>query len=102
MTKIFAFLVGQSCRSALISWAAQRRRPTEDVKFFVLHPPRFSSLNYSIKVMYFMNYAPQLAHFQGVLSHFAEDQLKCLSMNHLYQKLTFFNRAWSSLIKIFS
>jgi hypothetical protein len=28
MTKIFTFLVGQSCRSALNSWAAQQRRPT--------------------------------------------------------------------------
>jgi hypothetical protein len=27
-TKIFAFLVGQSCCSALNSWAAQQRRPT--------------------------------------------------------------------------
>ena len=38
MTKFFAFLVGQSCRSALNSWAAQQRRPTEDVKNSVLHP----------------------------------------------------------------
>ena len=38
MTEIFTFLVGQSCRSALNSWAAQQRRPTEDVKIFVLHP----------------------------------------------------------------
>jgi len=38
MTKIFIFLVGQSCRSALNSWAAQQRRPTEDMKIFVLHP----------------------------------------------------------------
>jgi len=37
MTKIFAFLVGQSCHSALKSWAAQQRRPTKDVKIFVLH-----------------------------------------------------------------
>ena len=36
MTKISTFLVGQSCRSALNSWAAQQRRPTEDVKIFVL------------------------------------------------------------------
>ena len=41
MTKIFTFLVGQSCRSALNSWAAQQRRPTEDVKIFVLHPFSF-------------------------------------------------------------
>jgi hypothetical protein len=32
MTKIFIFLAGQSCRSALNSWAAQQRRRTEDVK----------------------------------------------------------------------
>jgi hypothetical protein len=38
MTKIFTFVAGQSCRSALNSWAAQQRRPTEDVKVFVLHP----------------------------------------------------------------
>jgi len=38
MTKIFTFLVGQSCCSALKSWAAQQRRPTDDVKIFVLHP----------------------------------------------------------------
>jgi len=37
MTKIFIFLVGQSCRSALNSWAAQQRRPTEDMKISVLH-----------------------------------------------------------------
>jgi hypothetical protein len=34
--KIFACLVGQSCRSALNSWAAQQRRPTEDVKIFLM------------------------------------------------------------------
>jgi hypothetical protein len=40
MTKIFIFLVGQSCRSALNTWAAQQRRPTDDVKIFdlSLHP----------------------------------------------------------------
>jgi len=38
MKKIITFLVGQSCRSALNFWAAQQRRPTEDVKIFVLHP----------------------------------------------------------------
>ena len=38
MTRIFPIVVGQSCRSALNSWAAQQRRPTEDVKIFVLHP----------------------------------------------------------------
>jgi len=37
-TKFFAFPVGQSCRSALNSWAAQQRRPTEDTKNFVLRP----------------------------------------------------------------
>jgi hypothetical protein len=40
MTKIFPFLVGQSCRSALKSWAARQRRPTDDVKVFVLRPRR--------------------------------------------------------------
>jgi hypothetical protein len=38
MTKIFTFLAGQSCCSALNSWAAQQRRPTEDVEIFVPHP----------------------------------------------------------------
>jgi hypothetical protein len=38
MTKIFIFLVGQSCRSALNSWAAQQRRITEDMENLVLHP----------------------------------------------------------------
>jgi hypothetical protein len=38
-TKIFTFQVGQSCRSALNSWAAQQRRPTGDMKILVLHPP---------------------------------------------------------------
>jgi hypothetical protein len=38
MTKIFAFLVGQSCRSALNSWAAQQRRPAENMEIFVLRP----------------------------------------------------------------
>jgi hypothetical protein len=37
-TKIFAIVVGQSCRSALNSWAAQQRRPTKDVKILVLRP----------------------------------------------------------------
>jgi hypothetical protein len=37
MTNIFTFLVGQSCRSALNSWAAQQRRPTEDGKIFGPH-----------------------------------------------------------------
>jgi hypothetical protein len=37
-TKTFTFLVGQSCRSALNSWAAQQCRPTDDVKVFVLRP----------------------------------------------------------------
>jgi hypothetical protein len=37
-TKFFTCLVGQSCRSALNSWAAQQRRPTEDVEIFVPHP----------------------------------------------------------------
>ena len=33
-----AFMVGQSCCSAMNSWAAQQRRPTGDAKNFVLHP----------------------------------------------------------------
>ena len=37
-TRIFSFPVGQSCRSALNSWAAQQRRPTDDVKIFVMRP----------------------------------------------------------------
>jgi hypothetical protein len=37
MTRIFTFVVGQSCRSAMNSWAAQQRRPTADVKISVLH-----------------------------------------------------------------
>ena len=32
MTKIFTLLAGQSCRAALNFWAAQQRRPAEDVK----------------------------------------------------------------------
>ena len=44
MTKIFTFLVGQSCRSALNSWAAQQRRPTDGVKIFVLYPPNRPAL----------------------------------------------------------
>jgi hypothetical protein len=46
MTKIHTFLVGQSCRSALNYWAAQQRRPTDDVKIFVLHLPAHFPLNY--------------------------------------------------------
>ena len=38
-TKISAFPVGQSCCSALNSWAAQQRRPTEDTEIFDLRPP---------------------------------------------------------------
>jgi len=38
-TEFFAFLVGQSCCSALKSWAARQRRPTKDVKIFVVRPP---------------------------------------------------------------
>jgi hypothetical protein len=37
MTKTFTFLVGQSCRSALNTWAARQRRPTEHMKISVLH-----------------------------------------------------------------
>jgi hypothetical protein len=39
MTKIFTFLAGQSCRSALNSWAAQQPS-NDDVKILVLrtHP----------------------------------------------------------------
>ena len=44
MTKIFTFLVGQSCRSALNSWAAQQRRPAEDTKLLVLRPRREQEL----------------------------------------------------------
>ena len=36
MTKTFSSPVGQSCCSALNSWAARQRRPTEDMKAFVL------------------------------------------------------------------
>jgi len=45
MTKIFTFLVGQSCRSAPNSRAAQQRRPTKDAKIFVLRPFLFSVLS---------------------------------------------------------
>jgi hypothetical protein len=45
MTTIFAFLVGQSCRSALNFWAAQRR-PTDDVKVFVLRSFRKFSTDF--------------------------------------------------------
>jgi hypothetical protein len=38
MTKIFTFLVGQSCGSSLYSWAAQQRRPAEDVEILVMRP----------------------------------------------------------------
>ncbi|MGD0411201.1 MAG: hypothetical protein ABSC18_05810 [Verrucomicrobiota bacterium] len=37
-TEFFAFPVGQSCCSALKSWAARQRRPTRDVKIFVMRP----------------------------------------------------------------
>ena len=40
-TEFFAFPVGQSCCSALNSWAAQQRRPTKDAKILVLHPSQF-------------------------------------------------------------
>ena len=40
MTGSSISLVGQSCRSALNFWAAQQRRPTEDMKIFVPHPLR--------------------------------------------------------------
>jgi hypothetical protein len=43
MREIFTFLVGQSCRSALNSWAARQRRPTEDMKVFVLRPAGWGS-----------------------------------------------------------
>ena len=33
-------VAGQSCCSALNSWAARQRRPTKDVKIFVLRPFR--------------------------------------------------------------
>jgi len=35
---VSAFLVGQSCCSALKSWAARQRRRTKDVKIFVARP----------------------------------------------------------------
>src|SRR5208282_901590 len=50
MTRISTFLVGESCRrnwivdarfagsSALNSWAAQQRRPSDGVKIFVMRP----------------------------------------------------------------
>jgi hypothetical protein len=38
MKKTFTFQVGQSCRSAPNSWAAQQRRPAGDVMIFVLRP----------------------------------------------------------------
>lgn len=38
MEKFYTFLVGQSCCSALKSWAARQHRPTKNVKIFVLHP----------------------------------------------------------------
>jgi ferredoxin len=38
MTKIFTFVAGQCCCSALRSWAARQRRPTKDVKIFVMRP----------------------------------------------------------------
>jgi hypothetical protein len=36
MTKISIFGAGQSCRSALNSWAAQQRRPPDEVEIFVM------------------------------------------------------------------
>ena len=36
-TRIRIIAAGQSGRSALISWGARQRRPTENVKMFVLH-----------------------------------------------------------------
>jgi xylose isomerase len=36
-------MVGQCCRSALNSWAAQQRRPTEDAKIFVMRPISFGA-----------------------------------------------------------
>jgi hypothetical protein len=36
MTKFFTFPVGQSCCSALKSWAARQRRPTKEVKILVM------------------------------------------------------------------
>jgi len=34
MTKFFTLLVGQSCCSALKSWAARQHRPAKDAKIF--------------------------------------------------------------------
>jgi hypothetical protein len=36
--KILRLMAGQSCRSALTSWAARQRRPTKDMEIFVLRP----------------------------------------------------------------
>jgi hypothetical protein len=36
--KIFTLPAGQSCRSALNSWAAQQRHPTQEVEVLVLQP----------------------------------------------------------------
>jgi hypothetical protein len=46
MTKIFTFLVGQSCRSARNFWAAQQRRSTDDVKVFVVYPAAGPQLDF--------------------------------------------------------
>jgi hypothetical protein len=47
MTKIFTFLVGQSCCSAVKSWAA--RRPAKDGKIFC-HAPKPYALRFSISL----------------------------------------------------
>jgi hypothetical protein len=54
MTRIYTFMVGQSCRSALNSWAAPQPRkrsgeppaPADDGKIFVLYLPAHFPLNY--------------------------------------------------------
>jgi hypothetical protein len=38
VSRTFTLLVGQSCRSALNSWAAQQRRPAEEATILVPHP----------------------------------------------------------------
>jgi hypothetical protein len=43
MKSLFTFPAGQSCRSALNFWAARQRRPTDDVKIFVLHRGEYSA-----------------------------------------------------------
>jgi hypothetical protein len=48
-TEFFAFPVGQSCCSALKSWAARQRRPTMEVKIFVVRPSKAGAFPESCK-----------------------------------------------------